>query len=171
MEASAYSALETLRDGRQVEIRALKPEDRDGWLAYIGRTSDASRYQRFMGPKAGFSEREIAFHVNVDFVSHVALVAVLEEGGEEIGIGGGRYIVTQPGRATLAFQIDDAHQGLGTATHLMRHLVIIARSAGLKELDAEVLSTNRPMLTVFQRSGLAMKNRREAGITEIVLTL
>lgn len=171
MEASAYSARETLRDGRQVDIRALKPEDRDGWLAYIGRTSDASRYQRFMGPKTSFSEREIAFHVNVDFVSHVALVAALEEGGEEIGIGGGRYIVTQPGRATLAFQVDDAHQGLGAATLLMRHLVVIARRAGLKELDAEVLSTNRPMLAVFQRSGLPIASRREGVVTHLVLTL
>ena len=35
MDAAKYSAIELLRDGRRIEIRALKPEDRTGWLEYI----------------------------------------------------------------------------------------------------------------------------------------
>jgi hypothetical protein len=31
-----------------------------------------------------FSEQEIAFFLNVDFVSHVALVAVIDEGGRPV---------------------------------------------------------------------------------------
>lgn len=171
MDAASYSAIEQLRDGRSIEIRALKPEDRTGWLEYIGRTSDAARYRRYFAPKRSFSEQEIAFHLNVDFVSHVALVAMLEEDGREIGVGGARYIVTQPGQATVAFQTDDPHQGLGVASHLMRHLVAIARDAGITKLDAEVLSDNTPMLSMFQRSGLAMTTHQDSGVTQIVLTL
>ena len=77
-------------DGRSIQVRALKPEDRPGWLEYIARTSDASRYQRFFAPKREFSEQEIAFHLNADFVSHVALVAILKEDGREVGVGGAR---------------------------------------------------------------------------------
>ena len=45
MDAAKYSAIELLRDGRRIEIRALKPEDRmTGWHEYIERTSDAARY-------------------------------------------------------------------------------------------------------------------------------
>ena len=47
MDAAKYSAIEVLRNGRRIEIRALKPDDRTGWLEYIERTSDAARYRRF----------------------------------------------------------------------------------------------------------------------------
>ena len=80
-EAAKYSAIESMRDGSRVEIRALRPEDRADLLASIGRASDQSLYRRFFGAKRGFTEREIEFYSNVDFTSHVALVAVVEEDG------------------------------------------------------------------------------------------
>lgn len=134
MNAAEYSAVESLRDGRRVEIRALKPTDRAGLAASVKRTSEETRYRRFFAPKRSFSEKKIEFCLNVDFVSHVALVAVLEEGGQPTIVGGGRYIVPEPGRAEIAFAVDDPHQGLGIATRLMKHLVAIAREAGLREL-------------------------------------
>jgi GNAT superfamily N-acetyltransferase len=122
-------------------------------------------------PKRSFDEQEIDFHVNVDFVNHVALAAVLDSGPEEIGIGGARYIVTEPGSANTAFQLDDAHQGQGIGTRLMRHLVILARDAGLTRLTAEVLAENTPMLKVFERCGLPMAVRSESGLLHVTLTL
>jgi GNAT superfamily N-acetyltransferase len=86
-------------------------------------------------------------------------------------VGGGRYIVSGPGRAEVAFAVDDPHQGLGIATRLMRHLVAIAREAGLRELIAEVLSDNAPMLKVFERCGLAATTHREGGVVHVTLAL
>ncbi len=80
LEASNYSALETMRDGRPVQIRALKPNDEADLMAAVRRSSAQSLYRRFFGLKRHFSEQEIAFFLNVDFVSHVALVAVIDEG-------------------------------------------------------------------------------------------
>ncbi|SRR5258705_13016438 len=54
---------------------------------------------------------------------------------------------------------------------LMRHLGGIARAAGLKELIAEVLPDNAPMLKVFENSGLPCKVKREAGVVHIMLVL
>jgi RimJ/RimL family protein N-acetyltransferase len=169
VNAADYSAVERLRDGRQVEIRALRPADRAGLLAAMERTSDESRYRRFFAPKRTFSEQEIEYYLNVDFVSHVALVAELDQNGRPVIAGGGRYIVSAPGRAEVAFAVDDPHQGLGIATRLMRHLVAIAREAGLNELVAEVLAENAPMLKVFERSGLPVALRREAGVVHVTL--
>jgi len=58
IEAAAYSAVETLRDGRSVTIRALKPEDRSAMLSAVGRVSAQSLYRRFFGPKRRFTEKE-----------------------------------------------------------------------------------------------------------------
>ncbi len=171
MSAAGYSTVERLRDGREIEIRALRPADRAGLLEVVDQMSEEARYRRFFAPKRSFTEKEIEFYLNVDFVSHVALVAVLEEGGRPVIVGGGRYIVSEPGRAEVAFAVDDPHQGLGIATHLMRHLILIAREAGITELVAEVLPDNAPMLKVFERCGLAMTTRRESGVVHVTLAL
>jgi GNAT superfamily N-acetyltransferase len=171
VKAADYSAVEPLRDGRRLEIRALRPADRDGLAASVRRTSEETRYRRFFAPKRSFSEKEIQFYLNVDFVSHVALVAVLEEGGHPEIVGGGRYIVSELARAEIAFAVDDPHQGLGIASRLMRHLVGIAREAGIKELVAEVLPDNAPMLKVFERCGLAATTRREGGVVHLTMKL
>src|SRR5258706_13808222 len=129
MDAATYAATERLRNGATMHIRALQPADRDEMLAAVGRLGKEAVYRRFFGPRRGFSEREIAYFLEVDFVNHVALAAVLAEEGREGIVGGARYIVSQPGSAELAFAIDDAHQGQGIATHLIRHLTAIDRKS------------------------------------------
>lgn len=153
LAAAKYSAIEALRDGRRLEIRALGPDDRADLLAAVGRSSGQSLYCRLFVVRRGFTEPEIAFFLNPDFVDRVALVAVLEENGRPVIAGGGRYVVAQPGKAEVAFAVVDQYQGQGIAAALMRHLAAIARGAGLEELIAEVLPDNIPMLKLFEKSG------------------
>jgi hypothetical protein len=97
VEAAKYSAVETLRNGRQVEIRALRPDDRADLVAAVGRTSSQSLYRRFFAVRRNFKEGEIAFFVNIDFTTHVALVVVVEEGGRYEGQKSGQtYVVDFP---------------------------------------------------------------------------
>jgi RimJ/RimL family protein N-acetyltransferase len=170
-EAAKYSVVQALRNGRRVEIRALKPEDRDPLLAAVDRTSAQSLYRRFFAVKRGFSETEKAFFLNVDFVDHVALVAVLEEDGRRAIVGGGRYVVLQPGKAEVAFVVVDQYQGQGIGAALMHHLAAIARAAGLQELVAEVLPDNVSMLKVFEKSGLRVDTKRESRVVHVTLPL
>jgi GNAT superfamily N-acetyltransferase len=171
MEAARYSAIEHTRDGRKIEIRALRPDDRADLRAAVGRTSAQSLYRRFFGAKRDFSDKEVAFFVNVDFISHVALVAVAEEGGQAVIAAGGRYIVQQPGTAEVAFVVTDQYQGQGIGAALLRHLAMIGRDAGLKEFTAEVLPENAPMLKVFEKSGLKSSTKRERGVVHVGLQL
>jgi RimJ/RimL family protein N-acetyltransferase len=170
-EAASFSTTELLRDGRRVEIRALRPDDRDELLAAAGRTSDRSLYRRFFGVRRTFSDEEVASFVNIDFVDEVALLATTRAGGREVVAGGGRYIVVRPGTAELAFTVVDEFQGLGLATALLRHLTALALAAGVREFIAEVLPDNAAMLRVFERSGLRMQRDRESGVVHITLQL
>jgi GNAT superfamily N-acetyltransferase len=149
----------------------LTPDDRAGLMAAVERSSAQSLYRRFFGVKRHFTDNEVAFFLHVDFVSHVALVAVVEENGKSTIVGGGRYVVVQAGKAELAFAVVDAYQGQSVGAALMRHLTAIARSAGLKAFTADVLPSNGPMLKVFQRSGLPMSTRREGGTVQVSLRL
>ncbi len=169
--AATFSTPATLRDGRDVEIRALRPDDRVAMLQAVEHMSPAARQLRFFTPKRGFSEAEIDYFLDVDFVKHVALVAVIDDHGAPRIAGGGRYIVSAPGRAEVAFGIDDAFRGLGLGGTLLRHLAALARDAGLREFVAEVLPENAPMLKVFQRSGLPMRRKTEDGVVHVTLAL
>jgi RimJ/RimL family protein N-acetyltransferase len=171
LEAAKYSAVETLRDGRPMEIRALRPDDQAELLAAVERSSPKSRYRRFFGAKRYFSDKEIAYFVNVDFVNHVALVAVVAEGERPTIVGGGRYVVVHPGQAEVAFVVVDQYQGQSIGAALLRHLIAIARHAGLTELIADVLADNGAMLKVFDKCGLRVNTRREAGIVRVSLQL
>jgi RimJ/RimL family protein N-acetyltransferase len=171
VKPSNYSAIEKLRDGQRIEIRALRPQDRDDLIAAVGRTSSDSLYRRFFAVRRHFSETEESFYLNIDFASHVALVALAEENGEHSIVGGGRYVVGEPGQAEVAFTVVDKYQGRGLGAALLRHLAVIARQAGLRELVAYVLPDNRAMLKVFEKSGLKYTAKREAGSIYVKLGL
>jgi RimJ/RimL family protein N-acetyltransferase len=169
--ADQYSATELLRNGRRVEIRALKPDDQADLIAAVERTSAKSLYRRFFGARRDFTKQEIAFFVNVDFINHVALVAMADEEGRSVIVGGARYVVLGPGKAEIAFAIVDEYHGQGIGAALMRHLVTIGREAGLKELVAEVLPDNLAMLKVFEKSGLRLEMKRESQVVHVALRL
>ncbi len=170
-KAADYSAVQRLRDGRTIEIRALRPDDRQDMLAAIGRTSPQSLQRRFFVPKRGFSETELAFFMNIDFDNHVALVAQIDEDGRPSIVGGGRYIVVQPGRAEIAFVVVDAYQGLGIGAALTHHLSRLARDAGLRELIAEVLPENTAMLKVLNKFGFRPGPNQEPRVVHLAKPL
>jgi len=169
LEPARFHVTETLGDGRKVEIRAQRPEDREALRAAIQRASPESLRHRFFAVKRNFSERKAHFFLDIDFVNHVALVAVANENGRPAIIGGCRYVVVEPGRAEVAFSVIDEYQKKGLGTALMRHLAAIGREAGLKELVADVLADNAPMLKVFKRSGLAMTTKLEGSVVQVTL--
>jgi RimJ/RimL family protein N-acetyltransferase len=171
VEPSNYSVIEKLRNGERIEIRAVRPQDRDDLLAAVGRTSSESLYRRFFAVRRNFSETEESFYLDVDFVSHVALVVLADDNGRQSIVGGGRYVVNEPGQAEIAFTVVDKYQGRGLGAALLRHLAVIARQAGLRELVAHVLPHNRAMLKVFEKSGLKYSAKREAGSVYVKLGL
>ena len=170
-KATDYSATERLRDGRVVTVRALRLSDRNGMLAAIGRTSPQSLRRRFFVPKRGFSENEISFFMNIDFEHHVALVAEIDEDGQQVVAGGGRYVTVRPGQAELAFVVVDAYQGKGIGSALLRHVIELARDAGLKELAADVLPDNTAMLSLFSRLGFRSRPAQDPQVRHLVLQL
>jgi GNAT superfamily N-acetyltransferase len=171
MDARNYHVTETLRDGTRIVIRALRPEDEEGLLQAVARMSRDSIVLRFFSVRRAFSEAEVAYFVDVDFVSHVALVATLDLGDGAYIVAGARYIVVEPGVAEVAFAVDDAQQGRGIGGLMMKHIVVLARAAGLVELRAEVLPENQPMLRVFRGSGLDLAARRKDGVVHLRMPL
>jgi RimJ/RimL family protein N-acetyltransferase len=170
-DIASFSVAERLGNGAEIEIRALRPGDRQALRLAAERTSDRSLYRRFFGVRREFSDEEVASFVDVDFVNQVALVAISSAAGNELIVAGGRYIIVRPGTAEIAFTVVDEFQGQGIASALLRHLVTLARRAGLRQFIAEVLPDNAAMLRVLERSGLRSEKKREHGVVHITLQL
>jgi len=75
----------------------------------------------------------------------------------------------QPGIAEISFLVIDAYQRRGIGSALMRHIAALAHKAGLKELVADVLVENVPMLKVFERSGLLMSKKIVGTTVDVTL--
>lgn len=173
---SQYHAEERLRDGRCVWLRAIQPSDRDLLREGLHHLSPQSAYRRFFSAKRELSDRELDYLTQLDFVNHVELAAFVDDGSGPLLVGTASYIVehpeVRPKSAEVAFVVGDAHQRLGIGGVLLRHLVAIARANGLPALHALVLAENRPMISVFRKSGLPMMTTyAEPGVLEVSLKL
>ncbi len=168
-----YEADETLKDGRPIIVRAIKPDDKATLLKGIDLLSADSLYKRFHGARKGLTEQELKFYTEIDYLHHVALLAVLQDNDQ--AIGGGRFIVydksLSPLSAELAFAVTDNFQGLGVATVIIKHLIRIAREIDIRTLEADVLSENTAMIRIFEKSGLPVTKVHEDRNVHVTMTL
>jgi len=93
-----HSATSAMRDGRDIEIRALRPDDKDDMLAAVGPYRQGVVATTFLYVQARASRRGDRLLCERDFANHVALIALAEEDGRKFIIGGGRYVVVEPGK-------------------------------------------------------------------------
>ena len=171
-DPARYSADEVLRDGGQILIRAICPNDKQRLLEHFARLSQRSIYQRFFGFKRALSDQDLRNFTELDFIDHVGLAATIGAGDDERIIGVGRYM-RSGGRdsAEVAFAVLDDYQGHGIGTVLLKHLAHIARQAGIRQFVADVMSSNRQMLEVFANSGFREHDSFESGSVRVALEI
>jgi RimJ/RimL family protein N-acetyltransferase len=170
-DIAQYNVTETLRDQRQVTIRAVRPDDKALVIETFREASPESVYRRLFEVKKELTEQELMLVTEVDFVDVVQLVAVLEKEGREHIVGGGRYMRSAQRKAEVACLIDDEFQGLGIAPRIFKHLVAIARASGITHFEAEVLPSNDAMLKVFARAGVAVETSPAEGYLYVLMDL
>lgn len=173
-DIASFSVVEPLRNGRQTVIRAIRPDDRKHLSGALSELSSESFYRRTFSPKRELSDKELKQMTEVDFDDIVALVAVMQEEGEDRIVGGGRYLRmggAAPDRAEVAFLVDDAHQGMGIGSRIFKQLIAIARASGIRSFEAEVLPSNEGMLRLFERSGLPVTRTIADGTAHVTIDL
>jgi acyl-CoA synthetase (NDP forming)/RimJ/RimL family protein N-acetyltransferase len=155
-------------DGGTVHLRPICPEDAEGLVGLMDRSSDQTRYYRFFGPMKRLSDKDLHRFTHVDHDARVAFVLVL---GDQV-IGVGRYD-RYPGTddAEVAFLVEDAHQGRGLGSVLLEHLAAAARERGIQNFVAEVLAQNNRMVRVFLDAGYTPTRSYEEGVVHLTFPI
>jgi len=169
-----YRASAILLDGSTIFIRAIGPDDRERLLAHFGALSPQSVMFRFHGAKRSLHEDELARLTNLDFATHVGLVATFNEERQAPLIGVARYIRSgeeHPSRAEVGFAVRDQYQGKGIGSTLLHHLALVGAAAGIKEFQADVMVNNSQMIEVLEHSGFKLKHTSEGGVNHMLLTI
>lgn len=171
IDARHYLASETLRNGLEIRIRALRPDDGERIVEAFSKLDPETVYTRFFSNKKEVSEADLRVIRELDFETRVVLVATLTENGREIIIASSSYSLYEDKTAEIAFIVEEDYHGLGIGRRLLGHLGKIARARGITTFTAEVLYQNLAMLKVFTASGWPMKRTTEDGAVLISLAL
>jgi acetyltransferase len=148
----------TLRDGRCVRVRSIRPADATMDRAFFAGLSENSRYMRFMQHLAELTPRLVQQFTNIDDTREMALVALDDASGDETIVGIARYVAEteQAESAEFAIVLADDWQGYGLGRALMEMLIDGARRRGLLRLAGSILAVNTPMHALATALGFAM---------------
>jgi acetyltransferase len=165
-----------MKDGKEVVIRPIRPEDEPLMIPFHEKLSERSVYLRYFQPlkltQRTAHERltRICF---IDYNREMALVAERKnEAGEPeiLAIGRLSKIHGRDEGELAAVAIDRAqHQGLGT--ELYRRLIEVAREDKLKKLISNMLPENREMRALCIKLGFKMYSNLEDNMIRAELHL
>jgi acetyltransferase len=149
-----YEQTARIKDGKQILIRPIRPEDGPLFVALFNQLSAASIYYRFCGCVKSLSPEMLFRLTQIDYDREMALVAIGSASQQTQMLGAARIINEPDGeRAEFSVLVGDPYQGLGIGALLLRNLVHIGHTRGLKSIWGYVLRDNVNMLRLGKKVG------------------
>ena len=154
-----------LADGTTVKLREVRADDAERMLAMWNRTSADSRRARFMGPFTLDTDNVSRF-VDLDPAQQFAVAAFRGRSDTERMIGIARYEhdEDEAGRAEFAALVEDAEQGRGIGSTLVREVALRAGEVGITRLSGDILASNTRMLNLVRQLGLEYEAGNDGGV-------
>ena len=161
----------TLRDGSEVDIRPVRPTDKQLLHDGFARLSAESRYRRFLVPMPRLSERLLRYLTEIDHHDHEALGALAAGSGEPIGIA--RYVRSEQDGdvAEVAVAVIDDWHGRGVATALLTRLAERAREEGIARFTATCQAGNAEALELVEDLGATRTTATDCSLVEAQVEL
>ncbi len=156
----------TLKDGTEILLRPIKPEDEPLWLELLGSCSKESIYHRFRYDFY-FDSHDIASqYCFIDYDREIAIVAEVEQEGRKKLIGVGR-LIADPDLEVMeyAILITDAWQKKELGFTLTNYCMEIAKMRGVKILAAETTKDNKPMISVFRKLNFKIRFNEDTTVS------
>ncbi len=163
----------TLRDGREITLRPVRPEDEPAIRDMLQRSSPDDVRLRFFSAMRSFSHEFAARLTQLDYDREMALAAEAEEDGRRVILGAVRIIADPDGEtAEYGIMVRSDLKGQGLGHRLMTEIIDYARSRGLRRIFGEVLRENTGMLRMAAELGFARADvPDEPGIIHVTISL
>ena len=162
-----------LNDGTDIIIRPIRAEDTETEAKFVRELSDESKYFRFMNTFHELSREMLVRLTQIDYHNEMALIAMVNRGGEDEQIGVARYVTNIDRKSCeFALVVSDSWRGRGIAHHLMRELMDVARDRDLETIEGQVLANNRRMLGLMTSLGFQIeRDSEDESIRQVVARL
>jgi acyl-CoA hydrolase/GNAT superfamily N-acetyltransferase len=161
----------TTRTGLEILMRPVKMSDEELVKDFFYSLSDKSNYRRFIMLRRYLPHQVIQKFVAIDYTKEMVLLATIQEGGKELVVGVGQFVVMEETHtAEIALAVRDDHQKQGIGAELLAYLIHIARRQGLLGFTADVLGENEPIMKLINRSGLDVHKEVSDGVGYVKAT-
>jgi len=163
-----YVRTSKLRDGREITLRPIKPEDEPLWMELLGSCSRETIYSRFRYFFFWQSHEVATRYCYIDYDREIAIVAELAEGDRRRLLGVGR-LVADPMQDTVEYAVlvGDAWQDKGLGGLLTDYCIEIARDWGIKKMVAVTTADNDRMQAVFRKRNFDIVRDPESSLVEV----
>ncbi|HEY6985869.1 MAG TPA: GNAT family N-acetyltransferase [Rhodanobacteraceae bacterium] len=152
-------------------IRPIRKEDATLERMFIKRLSPESRRLRFLGQMNEASDELVKSLTDIDYERDVAFIALVHRDGEKREIGVARYGTNGDGTACeCAVTVADEWRKRGLGVALMRHLIGVARSRGVRSMFSIDEADNAGMRDLAKFLGFR-RTRDPDDATQVIHTL
>jgi acetyltransferase len=166
----------TMKNGQEVTIRPIRPEDEPLAVKFHQSLSERSVYFRYF-QLVKVSQRTAHERLTrlcfIDYDREMALVAECQNpttGEHEILAVGRLSKLHGTDEAEFAMLVRDAIQGLGLGTELLRRLVRVGQDEQMTRITADILWENAPMQRVCEKVGFQLRRGVDLVKAEINLS-
>jgi acetyltransferase len=145
----------TLKDGQQVLLRPIKPEDENMWLEMFKTFSEETVRFRFFRIIKDTPHEVRTRYCNIDYDREMGIVAEVDKDGKKQILGVARLIQdpARPDEAEFAVVVTDECQRQGLGSEFLDFLIEFARDKNLSKINGVVLKDNFPMITLCREKG------------------
>ena len=161
-----------LKDGLDLVLRPIKPEDEPLWLDMIGSCSKESLYSRFRYSFHWNSHEVATRYCYIDYDREIAIVAEMNgrDGKKLLGVG---RLIADPDHETVEYAIlvVDAWQHKDLGNILTDYCLEIAETWNLKRFVAQTTTDNKRMISVFRKRGFEITFNPQDSTVDVMKTL
>jgi acetyltransferase len=172
-----YVSIWTMKDGKPVTIRPIRPEDEPMLVKFHETLSDRSVYLRYFCTLS--LSRRVAHERLLricfgDYDREIALVAERTDPAtaeRQIMAVGRINKLHGKNEAEVAVLVSDQYQNLGLGYELLRRVIQIAKDEKLSEIHAEMLPDNIGMQVIMKRCGFQVRAGEDMSSIQAFLEL
>ena len=148
-----FETRKKLRDGTEVSLRSIKPEDEMLWLEMFRNFSEKSVWKRFFNVIRETPHEVRVRYCDINYENEIAIVAEIQEKEKKM-LGVVRFTFDVEGKSgELAFIVVDRWQGLGLGTMMVEHMINICRDKKIETIYSFMLPNNYDGIKFLKKMG------------------